>query len=116
MKFSVATILALAAAAVASPTPGGGWNNWDDGRFGNVYCTDRSDTIIDIDINIDIRNRIEDCDRGSIYGDGWWGEGYGRGLRYDCDQFRRGHSNVYGIWGCTRPCDVSKETTSHLDT
>lgn len=105
MKFSVATVLALAAAAFATPTPGGGFGG-HGGRFGNVYSTDDNDAIIDIDISVDLRSRINDCDRGSIWGDGWWGEDYGRGLRYDADEFCRDNDRVHGIWGCTEPCDV----------
>lgn len=57
LKSSVATILSLAAAAFATPTPGGGFGG-HGGRFGNVYCTDDNDAIIDIDVSVDLRNPI----------------------------------------------------------
>lgn len=49
MKFSAASILALAATAMAAPAPGhGGHGN----KCGHPYCTDLLDVVIDVDLDV----------------------------------------------------------------
>lgn len=111
MKFSIATLLALAAAAIATPTPGGydgydGYNDYDGndgdyGRLNHVYCTDGRRSILDVNVHAELRTRISQCNRGR-----GWDDGSYRGIRDDSDEFCRGNDQVHGIWGCTRPCEV----------
>lgn len=135
MKFSIAAILALAAAVIAAPTPGGydgddcdscddggydgndgydgdyGHDGYRDGhggsgyggQFNHVYCTDNRNTILDVNIDIQLSNRIRQCSRNEN-----WGSGIGYGVRNDSDDFCRKNDRVGGVWGCSEPCDVSE--------
>ncbi|KAK2608899.1 hypothetical protein QQS21_002612 [Conoideocrella luteorostrata] len=102
MKCTIFSIVAMAAAAIATATPGS-YGNGE--RLEHVYCTDEHDSIIDIKVDIELSDRIKQCSRG-----------LGLGLelkldidididiREDADKFCRDHDRVHGVWGCSKPC------------
>lgn len=121
MKYSLSTIFALAIAATASPTPGGGENTFVSGGYGNVngypgeglrmqhvYCTDSSNVIlVGIAVTPVLNTRIIAVNRGINLS-----SGYGLALRNDADQFCQTNENVHGVFGCSQMMEVRNMMTN----
>ncbi|KAK2590764.1 hypothetical protein QQS21_011555 [Conoideocrella luteorostrata] len=99
MRFSIASILALAATAVATPS---------DAFFGEandkmqyVYGAVQTNEIIQLDIDVTIIETARRCNRNVN-----WGNGDGYQLRKHADDFcrRNRHRKIHGVWGCSKPC------------